>query len=249
MVISFVGGATDNANNGSNCVIDLSTIAGLAENDIVIVAFSNGDNDGVDETVSMTTSGYTKVADLFSDDNFDTNLGVFWKVMGATPDANATTAGMGGNDSGQSAVCMAFRGVDTTTPMDVTPTTATGINTVLPNPPSIDFDDANAWVVAIGAGAHDTGANKTYSAPADYDNIQTRSGNDTSDSITGMAYKPDPSDPEDPGIWSWSDTDAATFSWCAVTLALREAVGVQDIEGTLHTNNNDIFHGISKGIY
>jgi hypothetical protein len=244
MVISFVGSASNRANNGNDVTLDLTTITGLAENDIVIVAYAAGDNDDVDETMAMTTSGYTKVADLFSDDDFDTNFGVFWKVMGETVDTTAVTSGVGGNDTGQSAVCMVFRGVDTTTPMDVTPTTATGTNSILANPPSIDYNDANAWVVATGGGAHNTGINRTYSAPANYDDMISNGGNDTSDSSVGMCYRPDPGDPEDPGAFTWSDTDAVTFSWCAATLALREAVTVQDIEGTFHTNNNDIFHGL-----
>ena len=101
MAISCVGGANASNNDGANCTIDLTTISGLAEDDIVIVAYAAGEVSASDETMSMVTSGYTKVADLFSNDGRDTNFGVFWKVMGASVDTTAVTTGLGGPGAAQ----------------------------------------------------------------------------------------------------------------------------------------------------
>jgi hypothetical protein len=222
MAISFLGQDIARANNGGDPSIDLTTIVGLAENDLVVVAYGIGDNDGVDETMAMITTGYTKIADLFADDDQDTNLGVFWKFMGATVDTTAVCDGLGGNDAAVSAIALAFRGVDTSTPIDVTTTTATGVNSNIPDPPSIDYPSTGVWTLAAGAFGHTSGPTVTMTVPTNYAGI-SYSANDTSDVCTALAYYDSPADPEDPGAFGPSIADNVAHSWCAATVALRPA--------------------------
>lgn len=222
MALSFIGSAEASAANGADVTITLpSTLQG----DLVIVSGAIGDNDGVNFTMAMTTGGYTLVpgADLFADDTQDTNLGVFYKFMGGTPDTSAVFTGQGGVDAACAAVAMVFRGVDATTPFDVASTVATGIDTMHPNPPSIDhLNPSGLWTVIAGASGHTLAGAGTYTFPTGYTtNALDVGADDTSDVTVGMGYKTTPTDPEDPGVMTHSGTDNAAFSWAAVTMALR----------------------------
>lgn len=222
MAISFVGSAEASAIDGANVTITLP--AGMAAGDLVIVAYAIGDNDGVDHNMAMVTGGYTEVADLFANDAQDTHLGVFWKIMAAIPDTTATVDGLGGTDAAVAAVCMVFRGVDNTTPMDVTPTTATGLNTMHPNPPLIDYVTTSVWTVICVASGHTRGGTGTYTFPTGYTTNPIDCGSDDTNDVTvGMGYRTNPADPEDPGGLVHSGTDSTNFCWCAATLALRPA--------------------------
>ena len=224
--ITFVGSATAASTNGGPTTVDLTTITGLAQNDIVIVGCGVGDTDDTDHDMTMTTSGYTEVADLFADDVNEAQLGVFWKIMGATPDTSAVCADPGaGNNAGQAVVAMAFRGVDQTTPMDVTPTTATGVNTNIPDPPSVDHNNpSGVWTVVVGTFAHVGGPTVTVTAPTNYTtNAADDTANDTIDVTTGMGYYTTPADPEDPGAFTPSIADSVDDSWATATIALRPA--------------------------
>lgn len=223
MAISFVGSAEGSAANGAD--VTLALPGGTTTDDLVVVAYTIGDNDGVNFDMAMVTTGYTEVADLFANDTQDISLGVYWKVMGGTPDTTAAVDGLGGTDAAVAAVCMVFRGVDTTTPMDVTPTTATGINTMHPDPPSVDHSNpAGVWTVIAGASGHTLLGAGTYTFPTGYitDAID-RGQDDTSDCTVGMGYRTSPADPENPGAMTHSGTDSVAFAWCAATLALRPA--------------------------
>lgn len=222
MAISFVAGTTTSTASGADATLRLPT---MQENDLVIVAYAIGDNDNVDFNMAMVTTGYTEVADLFANDTQDCSLGVFWKVMGSTPDTTAIVDGLGGADAAVAAVAMAFRSVDTTTPMDVTPTTATGIDSNAADPPSIDWSTAGTWTVAIGAFGHDQGGAVTVTPPTNYDttNDQQKSQDHTSDITVAMAYRTDPADPENPSQFLPSIAGNSNHSWCASTLALRPA--------------------------
>ena len=221
--ISFVGSCENSAANGADVTLTLPS--GTTTDDLVIVAYAIGDNDGVNFNMAMVTTGYTEVADLFADDTQDLSLGVYWKVMGGTPDTSAAVDGLGGTDAAVAAVCMVFRGVDTTTPMDVMPTTATALNTMHPDPPSINHNNpSGVWTVIAGASGHTLGGAGTYTFPTGYvTNAIDRGQDDTSDATVGMGYRETPADPEDPGVMTHSGTDNANFAWGAATLALRPA--------------------------
>jgi len=248
MAISFIGSASGAAGNGGDPSI---TLPSTLEGDLVIVSGGIGDNDNVNFTMAMITTGYTSVADLFANDTQDCSLGVFWKFMGVTPDTTAVFDGQGGTDAACSAVAMVFRGVDLTTPMDVAPTTATGINTMHPNPPSIDhLNPSGVYSVIAGASGHTLGSTGTYTFPTGYTtNALQRGANDTSDVTVGMGYRTDPADPEDPGVMTHSGTSSTSFSWAAVTMALRPAAAAaQNLTPSLFTSATAVFFAAIVGV-
>jgi hypothetical protein len=221
MAISFIGGASGGAPNGADITLDLSGLS-MQEGDLILVAHE--DPSSIDEAMArrIRSTGFTPIADLFSTDTQKSNLGVYYGFVGATPPTSVVTAGTLVTTSGVSAAAMVFRGVDRTRPMAVAPTTATGIDSVLANPPSITPGVSGAWVVAIGGGGHLGGAVVTYGLPTGYTtNAQSGSGNDTNQSVIGMGYKSTPSGTEDPGAFTFSAADSVNYAWCAVTVALR----------------------------
>lgn len=221
MAISYIGGFSGGASDGGDVTLNLS---GHAQNDLVIVAYSIGDGDDVDYDMAMVTADYTEVADLFANDTRNINLGVYWKVMGASPDTTAQVDGQGGTNASVQAVAQIFRGVDTTTPMDVAPTTATGINSNIPDPPSISHNNpSGVWTVAVGAFAHTAGGAVTIAAPANYVDIVQFTQPETQEGTIGMAYYTAPASPENPGSFTPSIADNTAHSWAAVTIALRPA--------------------------
>jgi hypothetical protein len=224
MAISFVAAVGISAISGANATLTIpgSPIAG----DLVVVSYAIGDNDGVDFNMAMVTAGYTEVADLHSEHTQDCDLGVYWKVMPATPDTTAEVDGLGGTDAAVAAVCMVFRGVDNVTPMDVTPTTVTGTSSADADPPSIDHNNpAGVWTVIAAGSAHTlTTGSYTFGASYSTNKVDQWSDDTGSDVTVGMGYSITPADPEDPAALNHSGTDGTAYSWCACTMALRPAV-------------------------
>jgi hypothetical protein len=236
MAISYVGGTSNSAVNGGD--VDL-TLPAMVQNDLVIVAYhENGFGGGgpnIDLDMAMVTAGYTQVADLFISTSYYMNFGVFYKFMGASPDATAVVDGHGGAVDGVAAAAQVFRGVKLVAdggPFDVAATTAAVGGTMHPNPPSINPGNAGACLVcAIGSG-HSQGA-QAYTFPAGYtDNAQQATADDTTDSSAGLAHRLSGwSDPEDLGTIFLGGTDNSAYAWGACMMALAPAS-----TGQLHIN-------------
>lgn len=240
MAISFVGSANNSAANGGN--VTLTVPGGVVQNDIIIVAYTIGAL--INAAMSVSTAGYTEISELYANGSTnDTNLAVYYKVQGATPDTTVTCVGAGGASEAVTAVLMVFRGVDTTTPLDVTTTTATGTGTGRPTPPAITPVTAGSWIVCAGGGASDI--QSAFTNPGD---LSTTAGHfvsvaqaDTVDSATGMGFKTDwTSGAFTPAQWTGGST-AAADSWAAFTLALRPGTTDQTLTPSLVTNSQT-FH-------
>lgn len=143
-LIEFVGKSSI-ALRDANATVSLSLPAGIQPGDMVIIALMIGARSDV--AMSMSTAGYTKVTELYANDTEDTNLAVFWKVMGDTPDTVAV-ANKPASTAGYSTVMTAhvWRGASS---IDVY-SQAYGINgsngtfpTITPGPSGV--------IVAIGA--------------------------------------------------------------------------------------------------
>lgn len=185
---------------------------GTATDDVVYFAVHTQHNSDFD--LSMITTGYTELADLFQDDTTDSSLGVFRKIMGATPDSTAQA------ETGAAfavAVCMVWTGADTTTPEDATTTTAGAINGGTPNPPSITTVTANAIVLAIGGSSE---ADAVTNPPTGYSNlVDLQSGTANVMMSSKLVASPGA---EDPG--TYADVSGTTAdAWTAATVAIRPA--------------------------
>jgi hypothetical protein len=162
MAISFVGSKTFGHNSTSDQSVSLTDLldesgnaATLLEGDIVVINYVSSTNNVNRSNAEMTPTGYTEFTstDLYQDDNHDANQLVSYKFMGATPDTTVTIPASDATTNGVAVTIHAFRGVDTTTPSDVTPTTAGGINTGVADAAAIEPVTAGAWILACGAAA------------------------------------------------------------------------------------------------
>jgi hypothetical protein len=218
-VIAHVGNVADEP------AISLTSLTGgigsaPIEGDMVIVTYGIGANvTNVD--VAVTTSGYFEVADLqYNNGGGDSaNLGVFYKFMTASPDTSVTVTTTTNASWAGSISIQVWRGVNSTSPMDVPATTATGTATGRPTPPPITPSTAGAKVVCCGAGACTTGADFTTS---DLSNFITEYSLDTYAVTSGMGSFNWTSGTFTPAQWG-GNSNVGTDSWCAVTMALQPA--------------------------
>lgn len=211
--------------------LDITTLTGgdlgnnptLVEDDFVIAYHCF--NASVDQNVTWVTSGYTQRIEGYADSTEDTNIAVFYKFMGATPDTTAVSGHSYHADNAQAAGCRVFRGVDKTTPFDVADQGNSGTNTVLFDPPSITPATPGAVIVVVGAGAHTQGA-VGFSQAATGDQLEDFVGgasNDINDTCFahghkrwaggGVAFNPD--------AWTFGGTDSSAFSNRGFAFALR----------------------------
>jgi hypothetical protein len=204
-------------------ITNVSFFQPLQANDLLLVYYGAASTTNLTLTVNGndSSSPYNILHDLYANDTYDANLTVAWRVMPSTPDFRLQLS-PAGSGNGAAALIFVFRGVDPANPFDVTSTTATGTNSVLCNPPAITPITNGALIVAGGVGAHNNGT-KTFTS-SDLDNFATRASIDTNNESTiGAGLKEWTSGAFDPAAFGFSGTNSTSYSWAAVTLALRPA--------------------------
>ena len=225
MAITYVGGqVAGRAGIASTASITFALTGGThatpQAGDLVIITAVVGSQA---RNPAQAISGYTALGQLNPNTTtYDTSMNVSWKFMGKTPDTTFTLPSTGNIADAQRYTIQVFRDVDTTTPMDVTPVSATGTATGRPNPGSITPVTAGAWVVICGGGAAATGA--AYVAPANFTTgFLTGFTADTNDAMVGSGYWSGwSSGAVDPAAYT-GGTANAVDSWAAYTIALRPA--------------------------
>jgi len=239
MAITYVGGKTVSGNS-ANITIDLTDLTGgiassPSQYDVVVVVWGNVRNSNLD--MVFVSSGYTEIADLYSDDTNDSNMGGGWKIMSDSPDTSVVVNGSGSANYGSACVVGVWRGVDTTTPLDVTSTTATGTAGNEINNPSITPTTSGA-VIVIGGNTGSSSVRTVTTTPTGYGNMQEVTVDPTYATTCVMASKSWTSGAEDPSAWAFNSS-GTNNAWCAITMALRPAAtsGVSVVVPTLLTLN------------
>lgn len=228
--ISYVGGTTSTGTTSAGTTAPNISLTGLtgglssspAADDLVVVAVAVASFDS-NLNIAMTTAGYTENQDLYINNagNYSTNLAVYYKKMGSTPDTSFDLS-IPANTNGTYAVAVqVFRGVNTSTPLDTTTTTATNAASVLVNPPSITPVTNPNCLVLIGAGAHNGGVD-TYTASY-LTNFLTAGANATYDTTVGMGYLRNIIAAYEGAAWTHSQADTSGFSCISVAMILRAA--------------------------
>lgn len=226
--IQFVGGNTATkagATSGTSTIALNSGLTGgiasaVSNGDFVIAVFAAGT--AADRTLSITdgTNPYTLIgSELYADDTIDANLRVAYKVVSGD---TATTFGpTGGSGEAAAMAVYVFRGVNVATPIDVTTTVATNINSALANPPSILPVTPGAFVVCAGAGGHFRGV-ATFTS-SDLSGFLTAGFDGTSQDVTvGVGHIPNwEAGAVDAAAFGFSAADTTNASWAAITCALR----------------------------
>lgn len=197
-----------------------------AAGDLVLVV--SGWAGTADGNPGVTTVGYTEITDIYSNDTRDTNMSVAYKKL-SSAETSVIVSASGITGSGSCAIACVYRGVSSTNPIDVTSTTATGLDTSAPNPPAITPVTANTLIVATGLGSWigGGGVSGVATPPTGYSNhYKTEVGGSSNGSHAMVASKTwSGSGAEDPGAWT-GITGASFDSWAAVTIALREQVSI-----------------------
>ena len=236
MSLTYVGGTTGSGTSAAYNV-DLSGIS-IAEGDIVVVATGMVSTTDLNPGISSPVD-YTELVELYADDGRDANLAICYKVQGPTPDTSITCTGTGSSTNSAVTAVHVWRGVDTTNPIDVTITTATGINTGTFDSPSTSPTTTGAIVLSLGLGTS-LNARTAPVCPTGYGNQVNESTDPGNAACVGIASKAwSGSGSEDPGAWS-NLSISSNDSWAAATLVLRPASG-----GETTSNGDPISYSVT----
>jgi hypothetical protein len=224
--LQFVGAASASSNSDATPALSLTSLTGGIGNaamagDLVIGVIANttqgGANIDLEATCDGTWSDCTERADLFSDDNSESQLGVFVKIMGATPDASIEfrTVSAAGT-RGTAIAALVFRRASST----VAIATSTGVDSYRANPPTITPTVSGSLVIAVGA----AGCGDTRLAVPAFSGYTTLIGIIGTGSFNNaklvVASAPWASGAVDPPEWTDADDDSTTAAWCAATLVV-----------------------------
>jgi hypothetical protein len=233
MAITYVGGVQGGrAGSTSTTTQSLSgTLTGGSDTspsagDLVIVWCSVGwdTTPATSQQVSGNTFGnFNTEAFQSADDTVDSGSQLNFAIMGSVVDTTLTIPSSASARNAQRWVVHVFRGVDTTTPRDVTSVPASGIDTGRPDPGAIEPVTTGAWIVACYASAAAVGT--AYTAPTDF--ATDWLGNTTADTVDCMQgagyYTGWASGAYNPAAITAGGTTGTGDSWTAMTLALRPA--------------------------
>ena len=209
--ISYVDSTTSTSTGNT---LTLTVPSGVSNGDLLVAVAMINDNDP-DVTWSTPPSGWTLyVPELSTPSTVSTpSCAVWYRIANSEPAsydwvASASGAGLMGS-------MLAYSGVNTAAPFDVSYTTATGTGGVA-NPPSTTTLTDGAFVMAIGFQDDDTGFTSLSSGYDEREQVTlASSGNGASLGICDVEKAS--AGAEDPGGFSSSDAE----EWGAITLVLR----------------------------
>lgn len=234
-------GATGTATQ--NFVLTNGTNSAPQAGDLVLIAMHVGATS--DLTLALT-SGYTKVNETYVDGtSYDSNMALFYKFMGSTPDTNFTVGSSGAIENAQNCYISVWRGIDPTTPFDLTPVFTPFTGTAKPNPPSVTPVTNGAVMVMISGVAAATTAN--WTAPAYLTDFRTISTADTVDSAIGGGYRRwlTADGAYDGAVWAGGGTATSVNATTNIVAVLRPATsgggGTQNLTASLYTNSQTFY--------
>lgn len=214
MAIAFVASTSAAVSGVGATTVTVNVPTGTANGHVLILVASTTISD-----TPATPSGWTLAAGPLETTATGSTpeMVVYRRVASSEPASYA----VGGNTSiGRVAQMLAFSGVDTTTPLDATPTTAQGITT-LADCPSITTVTNGAVILAIGLMDLD---DVTLAAPSTYTLAETTNsaGAGADNGLRqAVAFKAQvTAGAENPGVFTGA---GAGDDWGAITLALRPA--------------------------
>lgn len=220
--IQYVGGYAEGfAGQTTDKTISLTSLTGglsssPAAGDFVVIYYGVGNSDS-----TIEISGYTSVVSPIKvSKSQNVTLYVVYKRMGATPDTSFTILN-GTNDiltAGAVAV-QVWRNVNSVNIFDVGTSSTSTSNSCIVNPPAITPTSARTLIIAGGAGGHSQGTH-TYTS-SDLSNFLTAGGNDNNDVTVGMGSYAWTSGTFDPAVFGFTSTSTTSFTFAAVTFALR----------------------------
>lgn len=200
------------AANGGDCTLTFSTapIAG----DLVIVW--GGHTSTRATPIGPSTSGYALWPGSSVQTQSTNTFGVWYKIMGTTPDTSAVGQGTGNIQDAAAYGCIVLRGVDTSSISDATIVFANGSSTN-PDPGSITPGTTGAAVVICAGGVVN---DSTWTNPANYSTTVAGNATDNNPYSVGGSVRLaglTGGTPENPAAF----TGVTTSVWIAATIAVK----------------------------
>lgn len=213
MAISQVGNILATSSlNGADVTLTFSTAPSAG--DLVIIW--GGHTSTRPTPIGPSTAGYALWPGSSVQTATTNTFGVWYKLMGATPDTTVVGQGTGNAADSTGYGSIVLRGVETVNVRDVVATFANG-NSTNPDPGSITPATTGAAVVICAGCVNNDSA---WTAPANYSAAVAAGSNDTnpysiggSVRLTGLTA----GTPEDPAAF----TGVLTSIWIAATIAVR----------------------------
>lgn len=228
------GNASNVANNGGNVTVNLTSIAGVAAGDLVVLI------GGVPTAAAGTPgvpAGYVQVSGSPKAVG-GAGAGRLYVAVKQLTGADASVVFTGDGDANSSVGAQAFVFSGAEYDSSVTPTTANGDSTN-PNPPAITPDE-NATGVFFAAMSR--AVDNTPGNPANYVNqLRSPSSGDTNDIQLCSGWRDGRSSgvSEDPPAFSSWDTG----QWAAITFCIKDAAVVDVIGPLLSDRRNRLVGG------
>lgn len=225
--IQFVGTSTVVSPLTSSTTLPLNNLAGglsgiPAQGDLILYVTAMASTSNRD---MIHPTGFTEVTDLYANDTRDTNLGVSYAFATSGP-ISGVVCPWASNNAGSVCFAMVFRGVDKSTPVEVSSTTAVIANNEDINCPAVRASTTFSLALCVGAAAGTNfdaftswpagwipGASTTRAAAAQNNLIGAFGLFSTTTSEANNTY--------DPPAFVMDFGTAANNSWAAVSLSLR----------------------------
>jgi len=201
--------------NGSDVTLTFDTGGGAPQEGDVVFLWGGHGNSSDANAFGPITAGYSMVGTI---DSTGPKFGVWYKVMGATPDTQVQ--GEGGGNAAHGVVYGAYVIDGSTIDASIFDQTAVSTGQMaswVPNGPAINVQTAGAWVITHAAASATDSSRGTVSG---YTLIPGQTVNETDDFVSEAAYIVTSSTgSEDPPAWSsW-----AAGTGGAITIALKPA--------------------------
>jgi len=204
-----------NVNNGSTSTPSVSlTSYDIEAGDIILTSITSRSTS--DFSYTCTSPGYIELAELYANDTHDSNMAVYYKVA----DGTETTLAFSSSTFLHRISIVVVRGADTLSPIDVSITTATGINGTAETQPDVTTVTDEAGIILFCC-ASGSGANPltTLTQPTDTDNFAQAGGNTHRGAVaTYIAGDAGSQATPDFGGGTTGDT---TQTWICSTVAIR----------------------------
>ncbi len=222
MAITFVGCNVGTATNGGNVTHSATVLldsggstVSAAVGDLLVVASTTFGRAGNEGRIGNALS-YTQDVDTTPGTQ---RFRVAYKIY-VSGENSVVAEGSGNAADAMASVIFCFRGVDTSTPLDVATTTANATSTN-PDPPAITPTNNNCAILVFAGSAVNDGSVTKPTGYTDFGTAQSSiSDSDTNSSTIAGAYKilsGGGGASENPGSWTaWT-----SGAWVAATMALR----------------------------
>jgi hypothetical protein len=219
--IKYVGSSIIAVDGSSTTPFSLTGLTGgigsaPEEGDLVLIFVGVGT--APNSSTNPSATGYTQVTS-FNRTNSSTSvvMRIFYKFMTSTPDTSAEVSNGGSGLSAFSVYVAVFRGVDKTTPFDVSTTTTTGTSSLAV--PAITPITPGSYVIRSCSYAHTRGlATITTSGVLDE---KTAGFNDNYDVSSAGGYIDWTSGTVPQTTWTFNDSTSATYASAGASVALR----------------------------